>query len=130
MKNKNSSSVVSKTIQVLDAFAQATNPLGVTELAELTGRNISTVYRIANELANHGYLRKAGKRGKYSLGFKFIKFTRTLNNTFQIKEIALPFMEKLSAMCGESCNLTLWMEIRWYISNISNAIILFVPLQH
>lgn len=105
MKIKNSSSVVIKTIHILDVFAQASNPLGVTELAELTGINVSTAYRIASELANHGYLRKAGERGKYSLGLKFIKFSRMINNTFQIKEISLPFMKKLSAMCGESCNL-------------------------
>lgn len=99
--------VVNKIIQILDVFAQATHPLGVTELAELTGLNISTVYRIASALANHGYLRKEGKRGKYSLGFKFIKFNNMLNNTLLVKEIAQPFMEKLSTICGESTNLAI-----------------------
>lgn len=104
MKNSSYSSVV-KVLQILDVFSQLEKPIGVSELANLTNLNVSTVSRIAQVLANHGYLRNEGKRGRYSVGLKFLKFNNVLQNTLQIKDVALPYMEKLQVISGESVNL-------------------------
>ena len=104
-KNNLSSTVLTKAIQILDIFPDIDKPVSITELATLTNLNITTVYRIANILAAHGYLRKEGKRGKYTIGLKFLKFNNVLTNNLKIRGIALPFMEKLCTASGESTNL-------------------------
>jgi DNA-binding IclR family transcriptional regulator len=107
MKIKTSSGVVDKVIQILDVFAQTDKPLGVTELSTLTKLNISTIYRIANVLADHGYLHKEGKKGKYTIGLKFLKFNGILMNRLNVRDLAYPFMEKLRTVTGESVNLAI-----------------------
>jgi IclR family transcriptional regulator, KDG regulon repressor len=107
MKKPKSSSVIVKAIQILDTFSQVERPIGVTELATLTGLNVSTAYRIANEFAKHGYLQKERKRGKYTVGLKFLKFKSILINKLDIREVAYPFMYKLRAVTGESVNLAI-----------------------
>jgi DNA-binding IclR family transcriptional regulator len=107
MKSKLSSTVLIKAIQILDIFPQIDKPVNITELAALTNLNISTVYRIVNVLADHGYLRQEGKRGKYTVGLKFLKFNSMLMNTLKIREVALPFMEKLRTISEESTNLAI-----------------------
>jgi IclR family KDG regulon transcriptional repressor len=107
VKNNISSNMLTKAIQILDVFPDINKPVSITELAKLTNLNITTVYRIANLLADYGYLRKEGIRGKFSIGLKFLKFNNVLMNTLQIRGIALPFMEKLCMVSGESTNLAI-----------------------
>lgn len=106
-KNNTSSNILTKAMQILDVIPDMNKPVSITELAARTNLNITTVYRIANLLADNGYLRKEGKRGKFSIGLKFLKFNNALMNTLQIRGIALPFMEKLCAVSGESTNLAI-----------------------
>ncbi len=107
MKKIKSSGVVDKAIQILDAFANIEKPVGVTELAVLTKLNVSTVHRITSAFANHGYLQKEGKRGKYTIGLKFLKFKSMLMNKLDIRDVAYPFMDKLRTVTGESVNLAI-----------------------
>jgi IclR family transcriptional regulator, KDG regulon repressor len=107
MKIKASSGVIDKAVQILDVFAQTENAVGVTELAGMTHLNVSTVYRIACVLTDHGYLRKDEKKGKYTIGLKFLKFNSMLMNKLNVREIAYPFMEKLRTVTGESVNLAI-----------------------
>ena len=107
MKKESSSGVVSKAIQILDVFAQTEKPIGITELSDLTKLNISTVHRIVNVLVDYHYLRKEGKRGKCTLGLKFLKFNNILMNQLNVREIAYPYMEKLRTITGESVNLAI-----------------------
>lgn len=100
-----STGVVEKAIRILDVFTKTERPVGLTELAALTNLNVSTAYRIANVFVDYGYLQKAGKRGKYTLGLKFLKFKGVITNKMDIRQIAYPFMEELRTVTGESVNL-------------------------
>lgn len=106
MKNATlSTGVVEKAIRILDVFAKTEKPVGITELATLTNLNVSTAYRIANVFVNHGYLQQEGKRGKYTLGLKFLKFKSIVTKKMDIRQIAYPFLEELRTVTGESINL-------------------------
>jgi IclR family transcriptional regulator, KDG regulon repressor len=101
------SGVTNKIMNILEIFLKHERPLSISEMASLTGLNVSTAHRIASTLVDYDYLRQDGKRGKYTIGLKFLKFNNVLAKNFTIKDIALPFLEKLQAMSGESANLAI-----------------------
>lgn len=105
MKKKSSSGAIFKVLHIFDVFSQTDKPVGVTELSKLTHLNISTVHRIANILAEHGYLQK--EKNKYTIGLQFLKFNRILMNKLNVRDVAYPYMEKLRTVSGESTNLAI-----------------------
>jgi IclR family transcriptional regulator, KDG regulon repressor len=96
-----------KALNVLEVFSKNEKPISISELANATGLNISTAYRIAATLVSYGYLRQDGKRGKYLIGLKFLEFNAVLMKTLTIREIALPALKKLRLASGESTNLAI-----------------------
>ncbi len=94
-----------KVIDLMEAFLTNENELGISELAKLTGFNISTTNRLAMTLAKRGYLRQSGKRGKYSLGMKFLAYLAPLKRRIKFRQIAIPFMTKLCREADDSVDL-------------------------
>jgi len=78
------------------------NEISVSELAKQSGLNISTTSRIASTLVKRGYLKQAAKRGKYSLGMKFLDYSSRIKSSMKIREIAMPYLIKLSREVNES----------------------------
>ena len=107
MENE-STGVIVKTFKVLEAFLIEQNgDIGISQLASLTGLKVSTVHRITSVLVAGGYLRQLGKRGKYTLGLKFIDFGNAIKRNLRIKDIVMPIMENLRTATGESVNLAI-----------------------
>lgn len=105
---KKSSGVIIKTCEVLEAFLkEKETEIGISHLASLTGLRVSTVHRIASTLVGKGYLKQMGKRGKYTLGLKFLEFNNVINRNMRIRDIALPMLEELRMATGESANLAI-----------------------
>ena len=99
---------ITKTLEVLEIFLRKSEgEVGISEIAQLSGLKVSTAHRIASLLVDKGYLTQSGKRGKYSLGLKFLEFNNILKRNFRITDIALPHLEKLRISSGESCNLAI-----------------------
>ena len=67
---ENISGTVNKAIDVLEIFLQQEGEFRLTELADLTGMDRATTYRLASTLVKRKFLRQAKKNGKYSLGLK------------------------------------------------------------
>jgi IclR family KDG regulon transcriptional repressor len=105
---KESSGVIIKTLEVLEAFLrERETEIGISNLANLTGLKISTVHRIASILVSKDYLKRLGKRGKYTLGLKFLEFNNAIKRNLRIRDIARPVMERLRIITGESVNLAI-----------------------
>ncbi|OGO22540.1 MAG: hypothetical protein A2144_02280 [Chloroflexi bacterium RBG_16_50_9] len=96
---------VKKVLDILEVFLDNREEHGISELVEITGQNISTVHSILQELARRGYIRQKQKRGKYSLGLKFLSFSNTLNKIMTIEDIVHPFIVELSKEVNETVNL-------------------------
>jgi IclR family KDG regulon transcriptional repressor len=107
MKVKQTSGVLDKAITILDTLMETDGPVSLTELSKMTKLNVTTVYRTAGVLLNHGYLRKVEGTGKYSIGFKFLKINNFLMKWLNVRDVSYPIMEKLSAITGESVNLAI-----------------------
>jgi DNA-binding IclR family transcriptional regulator len=59
---------LSHALRVLDLFASATTPLGVTEISKKVGLDKSTVSRIIATLGQHGYVDRSGDDRRYQVG--------------------------------------------------------------
>lgn len=106
MKNR-TTGTVEKVLSILEVCLNQEGEIGLSELANLSRLNISTVHRITSILVNRGYLKQRQRRGQYSLGLKFLEFSSAIKSTMKIREVALPFLEKLNKVVGESVNLAI-----------------------
>ncbi len=99
---------VKKAINVLEIFLTQEEGISLSALARLSGLNVSTTYRMVSVLTTEGFLTQPYKRGKYSLGPKFLEFSQAYMRKIKVREVALPFMENLHKTVGESVNLAIF----------------------
>jgi IclR family transcriptional regulator, KDG regulon repressor len=97
-----------KTFNILNLFLNNETEMSLSELAELSGLNKSTVNRIASTLVKYGYLNQREKRGKYSLGFKYFDFTGIIKRKMKIRDVAIPHLMRLTQSVDESAILAIW----------------------
>ncbi len=93
---------LSKALDILELFLDTKEEMGVSEIARLTGLNKATISRIATYLTNRNYLAQSEKRGKYFLGTQFLSFSKVIKDRIKIRDIAMPYIAKLSKSVDES----------------------------
>jgi len=96
---------IDRTFSILESFLENNEELSISELAKSTGLSPSVIHRIVTSLAKKGYLTQKDKRGKYSLGLKFLSFSYFIQKNTAISNVALPFMLELSKLTNESVTL-------------------------
>lgn len=97
-----------KIIDILELFLNTDEALSISELSSLSGIHKSTVNRIASYLVKRGYLNQFEKRGKYSLGMKFLDYSSAIKKRIKIREIARFHLTQLKNLIDESCILVVW----------------------
>lgn len=108
--------LIDRTFDILEAFVTSNKEdIRLTELAKLTGLNKATVNRIASALVNRGYLRQRKKRGKYTLGVKFLDYSWSIKKRSKIRDIAMPHLLRLSQLLGESVILSILSELNEHV---------------
>lgn len=86
---------VTKALQLLDAFKDASSVLGVSEIARLAGVPKSTAFRLLAYLEKAGFVERAGK--EYLLGRRLFE----LGNSVQmcrrggLRDVAMPHLSEL-----------------------------------
>jgi len=95
-----------KAFEILELFLEVkSEELRLAEIAKLSGLNISTANRIASVLVELGYLGQTEKRGKYSIGKKFLYFDRILSKKNTFIDLVRPYLLRLNESTGETVNL-------------------------
>ncbi|MBP1706377.1 MAG: IclR family transcriptional regulator [Chloroflexi bacterium] len=98
---------LNKAIDVLELFLNGEDEMRLSELAQLSGLDKATVDRIVTAWASRGYLRQHKARGKYSLGMRFLDFSGLIKKRNTIRNMAMPYMIKLSQLTRESVMLSI-----------------------
>jgi len=98
---------IGKALDVLELFLGKDDEIGLSEIARLTGMNVSTAHRVARTLLKRGYLNQRQKRQKYSLSTKLLQFSHVLNQRMKVRDIASPILDGLNKMVGESVNIAI-----------------------
>lgn len=98
-KNK----TVVKSMDILNLFLTHSK-LSFNEIVQISGIPKTSVYRMVMSLEEMGLLDK-GEDGKYSLGLIFLQFGHLVAERLDIRQVALPIMQKLHHETGEAVNL-------------------------
>ena len=84
-----------KALNILDLFI-ADKELGVTEISDALGLYKSNVHSILDTFRKCGYLEKNDQTERYRLGLKIFELSKSLGDSFDIRQISLPFMQEIS----------------------------------
>ncbi len=90
--------VVDRVFDVIECLAKSRAPMGPTKLADATGLNKSTVYRLLATLCARGYVERSESEGTYFLGPKLIELVSYHINTLELQTEARPYLAALSAL--------------------------------
>lgn len=95
-----SSTSVSKALQLLDSFRSSHGTLGVSAIARRAGVPKSTAFRLLSNLEAGGYVERDGK--DYQLTLKIYELGKHVKNgkTRELRELANPFLTELHMRTG------------------------------
>lgn len=102
--------VLDKTFRILELFLERNQELTAKEIAALAGCNKSSAYRILRNLEDAAYLEKDPKTQKYRVGFGIYCLGAVAESYGQIRSVARPILEDLSARCDETVHLAVLQD--------------------
>jgi DNA-binding IclR family transcriptional regulator len=97
-------SVASRTLAVLGAFDADHTDLSLSELARRAGLSLTTAHRLVAELVTWGGLQRRPD-GRYEMGQRMWDLGLLAPVSRELRDIALPFLQDLSAVSGENAHL-------------------------
>jgi DNA-binding IclR family transcriptional regulator len=99
-----------KGLDILELLCRTETPLSLKEIAQQLGRSVGELYRMANCLAERGYLASIDDR--YIVTTKLFELAHVNPPTHRLLSEALPVMQKLSSELDQSCHLTVYNQGR------------------
>ena len=96
---------IKNALDVLNSFTPEAHTQGVTEIAGKLGMHKSKVSRILSALNAEGVVIKSEYDQKYRLGLKILDWAEVILSKSDLRNIALPNMEKLRQETKESIHL-------------------------
>ena len=102
-----SSQSLERGLAILAAFAVDRPALGISELAQRLGLTRSTTHRYVATLAKLGYLDQDESTRKYRLGIRVLDLGFTVLGSLELREIAAPYLQRLTASTGHTANLAI-----------------------
>lgn len=103
---KSSIQVLERMMSLLDALAASTGPVNLKQLAAQTCLHPSTAHRILGVMVDHRLVDRI-EPGTYRLGIHLLELGNVVKSRINIREEALPFMQKLHDQIHETVNLSI-----------------------
>jgi DNA-binding IclR family transcriptional regulator len=97
---------VDRAAALLKAIADSARPPTVVELAERTGLNRSTAWRLLATLDAHGLVERDPVSQRYSVGYAILRIAASAEHDSIVRR-ARPVLEQLALETGEAVNLAL-----------------------
>jgi DNA-binding IclR family transcriptional regulator len=101
---KNPIQVVERMMKLLDVLSYYHEPVSLKRLAQETGLHPSTAHRILSSMTASGFVER-DEPGFYRLGIRLLELGNLVKSRINIRDSAMPEMEKLHRRIGESVNL-------------------------
>src|SRR5258708_36801672 len=93
-------------MDLLDALARNNEPVNLKRLANSTGLHPSTAHRILNMMVEFRMVDRV-EPGTYRLGIKLLELGNLVKSRINLRQGALPFMQRLHQELHETVNLSL-----------------------
>src|SRR5208337_832092 len=106
--------------------------VGISEMAKLLSKKVSTIHRTVSVLKNRGYIEQTLERGKYRLGLKAFELGCVYQNQSDVMREAMQRLESLSRSTRETINLAVLdqgMKEIAYIAKIDSPHVLKTDIQ-
>jgi len=97
---------IEKVLNLLELLSDS-NELRLTDISKNLNIGFTTVYRMLVTLKCHGYIIQNKKTLKYRLGHKLFILGNKVQNTFDLLNIVVPFMQDLSKKTNEGINFSI-----------------------
>uniref|UniRef100_UPI0039C070AC IclR family transcriptional regulator n=1 Tax=Limosilactobacillus balticus TaxID=2759747 RepID=UPI0039C070AC len=94
-----------KARQILDYIASASEAPTLRKLDAHLDISKPTIYKSLKNLEYCGYVRVEGEDKHYYLGTISLQYAQAVNNSFNIEEIAKPYLKELRDATNETVNL-------------------------
>jgi DNA-binding IclR family transcriptional regulator len=94
--------ILDKALRVLMLFTPEQPEWGVSAVSREVGMSKSTVHRILRVLEQHGFVTQNADTRRFRLGLAGIELGRRAQAGMELRRVALPIMEQLSTMSGET----------------------------
>jgi DNA-binding IclR family transcriptional regulator len=94
--------ILDKALRVLMLFGPEQPEWGVTAVAQEVDMPKSTVHRILRVLQQHGFLSQDPDTRRFRLGLAVLELGRRAHEGLELRRIALPIMERIAALSGET----------------------------
>jgi len=99
-----------KAFDVLEVFLAHDGEASLSEIADATKLNISTIHGILSYMRERGYISHKDKRGKYTLGYKCLEYGDVILKNMPISDIAMPHMKELNQITHETVSLVMFFD--------------------
>lgn len=96
--------VLDRAMALIGVLARAPGPVNLTSLARDADLHTASAHRILGALVAHGLIEKTGA-GEYDLGVRWLEIGNRLRARLNIRQVAMPFMQRLAEQTGETVNL-------------------------
>ncbi len=96
---------LARGLSILEVFDLNNPKMGISDLSRKTGLSKSTVFRLVHTLRNLGYIVPVEEENKYTLGPKVLTLGFAVLSSFELREVALPYLKELSGKVKETVNL-------------------------
>ena len=104
-RNRSHVQSLSRALKLIETLAGEDGEMSLTEIATKLEWPKSTVHGILATLRDYRFVDQSPENGRYHLGIRLFEFGQKAARNWGIREIALPFMHKLNALCGEMVQL-------------------------
>ncbi len=95
--------VLERAVDLLEELEKSRTPVGVRALEAATRIPKATAQRLLDVLERRGYVEK--ERGRYYLGTGLLRLARGFLAGETLPTLALPVLQQLTALSGETCSL-------------------------
>jgi len=96
-----------KGLDILELLASQKDGLLQKEVAGLTGRSASEIFRVLGVLERRGYIARDADSGRYWLTLKLFELGNVHPPLRRMLEVAMPLMETFATGSGCSCHLVI-----------------------
>jgi len=102
-----SSQSLERGLAILGSFSPDRPALGISELAKRLSLTRSTTHRYVATLARLGFLDQDESTRKYRLGIRVLDLGFAVLGSLELREIAAPYLQRLTAATGHTSNLAI-----------------------
>lgn len=103
-ETKNPVQVIERMMKLLDVLSYFHEPVSLKQLALETGLHPSTAHRILGAMTINGFVERV-EPGTYQLGIRLLELGNLVKSRINIRDSAMPLMQRLHRELGESVNL-------------------------